>query len=139
MLVPDSRPAVATFDARAFRKLAAWPETVFSAGSEYCPDPDAATGVETATIPEDGMADPTLTDAGGKPVSALPGASTFDSAMSFGLLKRLPSNLLTSCVLTLVFRSMSASARLPWSATIRPPRARIMPLVPGSCRLGAQI
>ena len=28
-----------------------------------------------------------LTDAGGKPVTALPGASTFDSAMSFGLIR----------------------------------------------------
>src|SRR5947207_11930599 len=33
------------------------------------------------------MAHPTLTDAGGRPVSALPGASTFDSAMSFGLIR----------------------------------------------------
>ena len=32
------------------------------------------------------MADRTLTDAAGHPVSALPGASTFDSAMSFGLI-----------------------------------------------------
>ena len=33
------------------------------------------------------MAHPTLTDAGGRPVSALPGAATFDSAMSFGLIR----------------------------------------------------
>ena len=33
------------------------------------------------------MAHPTLTDAGGKPVTALPGACTFDSAMSFGLIR----------------------------------------------------
>jgi acetate CoA/acetoacetate CoA-transferase beta subunit len=33
------------------------------------------------------MAHPTLTDAGGNPVTALPGASTFDSAMSFGLIR----------------------------------------------------
>ena len=33
------------------------------------------------------MAHPTLTDAAGHPVSALPGASTFDSAMSFGLIR----------------------------------------------------
>ena len=33
------------------------------------------------------MAHPTLTDAGGKPVTALPGASTFDSAISFGLIR----------------------------------------------------
>ena len=33
------------------------------------------------------MALPLLTDAGGKPVTALPGASAFDSAMSFGLIR----------------------------------------------------
>jgi acetate CoA/acetoacetate CoA-transferase beta subunit len=43
--------------------------------------------IGTGPIPEDGMAHPTLTDAGGNPVSALPGACTFDSAMSFGLIR----------------------------------------------------
>jgi acetate CoA/acetoacetate CoA-transferase beta subunit len=43
--------------------------------------------IGTGPLPEEGMAQPTLTDAGGKPVSALPGASTFDSAMSFGLIR----------------------------------------------------
>src|SRR3954467_11651465 len=38
-------------------------------------------------IPEEGMAHPLLTDAGGRPVTALPGACTFDSAMSFGLIR----------------------------------------------------
>jgi len=38
-------------------------------------------------VPEQGMAHPLLTDAGGRPISALPGASTFDSAMSFGLIR----------------------------------------------------
>lgn len=33
------------------------------------------------------MAHPTLTDAGGRPVTALPGACTFDSAMSFGMIR----------------------------------------------------
>jgi acetate CoA/acetoacetate CoA-transferase beta subunit len=33
------------------------------------------------------MAHPTLTDAGGRPVTALPGACTFDSAVSFGLIR----------------------------------------------------
>ena len=33
------------------------------------------------------MAHPLLTDAGGRPISALPGASVFDSAMSFGLIR----------------------------------------------------
>ena len=43
--------------------------------------------IGTGAPPEEGMAHPTLTDAGGRPVTALPGASTFDSAMSFGLIR----------------------------------------------------
>src|SRR6059058_4421474 len=43
--------------------------------------------IGTGPIPEPGMALPTLTDAGGRPVTALPGASTFDSALSFGLIR----------------------------------------------------
>ena len=43
--------------------------------------------IGTGAIPEEGMAHPMLTDAGGRPVTALPGASTFDSAMSFGLIR----------------------------------------------------
>ena len=43
--------------------------------------------IGTGAPPEEGMAHPTLTDAGGHPVTALPGASTFDSAMSFGLIR----------------------------------------------------
>ncbi len=43
--------------------------------------------IGTGSPPEEGMAHPTLTDAGGRPVTALPGASTFDSAMSFGLIR----------------------------------------------------
>src|SRR6267143_2720435 len=43
--------------------------------------------IGTGPIPEEGMGHPTLTDAGGRPVTALPGACTFDSAMSFGLIR----------------------------------------------------
>src|SRR5499427_2572728 len=43
--------------------------------------------IGTGAPPEEAMAHPTLTDAGGRPVTALPGASTFDSAMSFGLIR----------------------------------------------------
>lgn len=43
--------------------------------------------IGTGSAPSEGMAHPTLTDAGGRPVTALPGASTFDSAMSFGLIR----------------------------------------------------
>src|SRR5271155_3580714 len=43
--------------------------------------------IGTGSPPEEGMAHPALTDAGGRPVTALPGASAFDSAMSFGLIR----------------------------------------------------
>jgi acetate CoA/acetoacetate CoA-transferase beta subunit len=43
--------------------------------------------IGTGSMPAEGMAHPTLTDAAGHPVTALPGASTFDSAMSFGLIR----------------------------------------------------
>ena len=43
--------------------------------------------IGTGAIPADGMAHPMLTDAAGRPVTALPGASTFDSALSFGLIR----------------------------------------------------
>jgi acetate CoA/acetoacetate CoA-transferase beta subunit len=38
-------------------------------------------------VPEEGMEEPDLTDAGGGFVSALPGATSIDSAMSFGLIR----------------------------------------------------
>ena len=43
--------------------------------------------IGTGSIPEQGMGHPLLTDAGGKSISALPGAAIFDSAMSFGLIR----------------------------------------------------
>ncbi len=43
--------------------------------------------IGTGPVPEDGTAHRLLTDAGGRPVSALPGACTFDSAMSFGFIR----------------------------------------------------
>src|SRR4029077_15373243 len=43
--------------------------------------------IGTGAIPDEGMAHPMLTDAGGRPVTALPGACTFDSAVSFGLIR----------------------------------------------------
>ena len=43
--------------------------------------------IGTGPIPEEGLVQPLLTDAGGQPVTALPGACAFDSAMSFGLIR----------------------------------------------------
>jgi acetate CoA/acetoacetate CoA-transferase beta subunit len=43
--------------------------------------------IGTGSVPEEGMIQSRLTDAGGRPITALPGASTFDSATSFGLIR----------------------------------------------------
>ena len=43
--------------------------------------------IGTGPVPEHGMVQPWLTDAAGRPVTALPGACTFDSAMSFTLIR----------------------------------------------------
>jgi acetate CoA/acetoacetate CoA-transferase beta subunit len=43
--------------------------------------------IGTGPIPQHAMAQPRLTDAGGRPVTAVPGACTFDSATSFGLIR----------------------------------------------------
>jgi acetate CoA/acetoacetate CoA-transferase beta subunit len=43
--------------------------------------------IGTGSPPEEGLAQPLLTDAAGRPVTALPGACTFDSATSFGLIR----------------------------------------------------
>ncbi len=43
--------------------------------------------IGTGPIPEQGLAHPLLTNAGGRPIGALPGACTFDSATSFGLIR----------------------------------------------------
>src|SRR5215212_2641272 len=43
--------------------------------------------IGTGPMPEQGMAHPLLTDAGGRAIGALPGACVFDSAMSFGLIR----------------------------------------------------
>jgi acetate CoA/acetoacetate CoA-transferase beta subunit len=43
--------------------------------------------IGTGPCPEPGLEQPLLTDAGGRPVTALPGASAFDSALSFGLIR----------------------------------------------------
>lgn len=43
--------------------------------------------IGTGAVPAEGMAHPSLTDAAGRPVTALPGASTFDSATSFALIR----------------------------------------------------
>src|SRR5262249_24243982 len=43
--------------------------------------------IGTGAVPEPGMGQSRLTDAAGRPITALPGASIFDSALSFGLIR----------------------------------------------------
>ncbi len=43
--------------------------------------------IGTGPMAEEGLEQPLLTDAAGRPVTALPGAATFDSAMSFSLIR----------------------------------------------------
>jgi acetate CoA/acetoacetate CoA-transferase beta subunit len=43
--------------------------------------------IGTGPVPQEGLAQARLTDAAGRPVSALPGACSFDSATSFGLIR----------------------------------------------------
>jgi len=43
--------------------------------------------IGTGPMAEEGLEQPLLTDAGGRPVTALPGAATFDSFMSFNLIR----------------------------------------------------
>jgi acetate CoA/acetoacetate CoA-transferase beta subunit len=43
--------------------------------------------IGTGPIPENQLVQSRLTDAGGRPVTAIPGACTFDSAISFGLIR----------------------------------------------------
>src|SRR5688500_9336904 len=40
--------------------------------------------IGTGPVPQDGLAQARLTDAGGRPVTALPGASAFATALTFG-------------------------------------------------------
>lgn len=40
-----------------------------------------------SSLPEDGMGDDSLSDAGGAPIGAIPGACSFDTCMSFGLIR----------------------------------------------------
>jgi acetate CoA/acetoacetate CoA-transferase beta subunit len=43
--------------------------------------------IGTGPVADEGLVQPLLTDAAGRPVTALPGAATFDSATSFGLIR----------------------------------------------------
>src|SRR5687767_4723659 len=43
--------------------------------------------IGTGPVAQQGLMQARLTDAGGRPVTALPGASAFDSALSFGLIR----------------------------------------------------
>ena len=50
----------------------------------FCQSENGIIGMEA--LPEIGMEDPYLTDAGGRPIGAIPGACSLDTCLSFGLI-----------------------------------------------------
>jgi acetate CoA/acetoacetate CoA-transferase beta subunit len=89
--------------------------------------------IGTGPVPEPGMAHPTLTDAGGRPVSALPGACTFDSAMSFGLIRGSHVDLTVLGALQVDGRGVLANWMIPGKMV--PGMGGAMDLVSGAKRV----
>jgi acetate CoA/acetoacetate CoA-transferase beta subunit len=91
-------PALSSTTSSPMREMPMEPQTIIARRIARELSPDIPDGMRvffqsengligTGSVPEEVMAHPTLTDAAGRPVTALPGASTFDSAMSFGLIR----------------------------------------------------
>jgi acetate CoA/acetoacetate CoA-transferase beta subunit len=89
--------------------------------------------IGTGPIPEQGMGHRLLTDAGGRPVTALPGACTFDSAMSFGLIRGGHVNITVLGALQVDARGLLANWMIPGKMV--PGMGGAMDLVTGAKRV----
>ena len=89
--------------------------------------------IGTGPIPEEGMANPLLTDAGGNPVTALPGACTFDSAISFGLIRGGHVDMTVLCGLQVDAKGLLANWMIPGKMV--PGMGGAMDLVTGAKRV----
>ena len=89
--------------------------------------------IGTGPVPEDGLVQSRLTDAGGRPVTAIPGASTFDSAMSFGLIRGGHVDLTVLGGLQVDARGMLANWTIPGKMV--PGMGGAMDLVTGAKRV----
>jgi len=89
--------------------------------------------IGTGPVPEEGLVQSRLTDAGGRPVGAIPGASTFDSAVSFGLIRGGHVDLTVLGALQVDQRGMLANWMIPGKMV--PGMGGAMDLVTGAKRV----
>src|SRR5437763_2298366 len=89
--------------------------------------------IGTGPIPEQGMGHRLLTDAGGHPVTALPGACTYDSAISFWLIRGCHVDITVLGALQVDARGLLANWMIPGKMV--PGMGGAMDLVTGAKRV----